>query len=422
VVEELVVSPGEKVPVGTLLARLRPQDGTPAEAGRERVAGPREPPREAPVPAPPSAPARAAAARLPPVARRAARPPAPGEAVGPLRASPAARRRAQELGIDLAAVTGRGPGGAVTLADVDRAAAAAPSPPHRLHVHPVARRIAGELGVDLATVRGTGAGGAVTKADVLAAAAARPAADRAGEPREVAAVTPPVPTPTATAALPATGLRRALAAAMERANREIPHYYLTTEIDLARSMAWLASANAQRPPAERLLPAALLLKATALALLEVPELNGFWVDGAFRPGPGIHLGVAVSRKGGEVVIPALHHVDRLSLAELMAALADLVRRARAGALRSSEVADATLTVTNLGELGVDSVLGVIYPPQVALVGFGRIRERPWAEGGMLAVRPLVVASLAADHRASDGYRGSRFLAALAARLQRPEEL
>jgi pyruvate dehydrogenase E2 component (dihydrolipoamide acetyltransferase) len=269
--------------------------------------------------------------------------------------------------------------------------------------------MAEELGLDLAAVAGTGAGGAVTKADVeraAAAAAAAAAATAAAAPRR----------------RPPGGLRKALAAAMERANREIPHYYLTIDIELSRALAWLAAENARRPVTERLLPVALLLKAVALAARRVPEMNGFWIDGAFRPGGGVHLGVAIARRSGEVVVPAIHDADALGLDQLMVALKSLVERARSGSLRSSEITDATLTVTNLGDLGADTVLGIVYPPQVALVGFGRIRERAWVEAGQLGVRPQVTASLAADHRASDGYRGGRFLAAVAAWLQKPEEL
>jgi pyruvate dehydrogenase E2 component (dihydrolipoamide acetyltransferase) len=209
---------------------------------------------------------------------------------------------------------------------------------------------------------------------------------------------------------------------MERSKREIPHYYLATEVDLGRALDWLAETNLARGVEERLLPAVLFLKAVAVAARQVPEMNGFWVNGAFEPGAGIHIGVAISRRAGDVVVPALFDVDRRSLPDLMSALRDLVRRARGGSLRSSEVSGATITVTNLGDLGVSSVFGIIYPPQVALVGFGRIEERPRAVDGMLAVRPAVAVSLAADHRASDGFRGARFLARVAALLAKPEEL
>jgi len=298
----------------------------------------------------------------------------------------------------------------------------APPATARVHASPVARKMAAALGVDLATVEGTGAGGAILKADVERAVqsprkekAARP--ERPERPAEVAA--PPAPSP---AAERAAGMRRAIAAAMARSKREIPHYYLANTIDLSHALGWLERENLARPVTERLLPAALLLRASALALHEVPELNGFWQDDAFRPGPGVHLGVGISLRGGGLVAPALHDADRKSLAELMTALRDLVQRARAGRLRSSELTDATITVTNLGERGVETVFGIIYPPQVALVGFGTIVERPWAEGGMVGARPTVTATLAADHRASDGHRGALFLAALDRLLQEPEAL
>jgi pyruvate dehydrogenase E2 component (dihydrolipoamide acetyltransferase) len=132
--------------------------------------------------------------------------------------------------------------------------------------------------------------------------------------------------------------------------------------------------------------------------------------------------VAIALRPSGLVAPAIRDTDKRSLTELMAALGDVVGRARAGTLRSSEMSDPTITVTNLGDQGVDSVFGVIYPPQVALVGFGTVRERPWAENGLLGVRSVVTATLAADHRVSDGHRGARFLAAIARILDRPEEL
>jgi pyruvate dehydrogenase E2 component (dihydrolipoamide acetyltransferase) len=216
-------------------------------------------------------------------------------------------------------------------------------------------------------------------------------------------------------------MRHAIGELMARSKREIPHYYLATTIDLAAATAWLAERNAQRPVTERLLPAALLLKATALAAKQVPALNGFWGAG-FQAAPAVHLGVAVSLRGGGLVAPAIHDTDALTVDELMAALRDLVERARAGRLRSSEMSDPTLTVTNLGDRGAEEVYGVIYPPQVALVGFGTITERPWAANGLLGVRATVRATLAADHRASDGHEGSRFLTIIDDLLQAPEAL
>jgi pyruvate dehydrogenase E2 component (dihydrolipoamide acetyltransferase) len=274
-------------------------------------------------------------------------------------------------------------------------------PPGRVRASPAARKLAEERGVDVASVHGTGPAGAVTREDVEKATRPEPSA-----PREK----------------PVEGMRLAIAAAMARSNREIPHYYLETRIDMSRALAYLREQNAALPLEERLLSVVILLKAVALALREVPELNGYWAEDALQRREEIHIGFAISLRKGGLVTPAVHDVDRKSLREIMASLRDLVPRARARRLRSSELTDATITVTNLGDLGVESVYGVIYPPQVALVGFGKVVEQPWAENGVLGVRPVVSATLAGDHRATDGARGAAFLDALARRLQEPEKL
>jgi pyruvate dehydrogenase E2 component (dihydrolipoamide acetyltransferase) len=268
--------------------------------------------------------------------------------------------------------------------------------PARTLSSPLARRRAAALGIDVATLAGTGPGHAVTADDVEAAVAVPH--DRADR----------------------RGTRHALATLMARSKREIPHYYLSTTIDMSAATAWLADTNADRPPAARVLPAALLLRASALAARAIPDCNGFWRDGDFRPADGVHLGVAINLRGGGVVAPAIHDADRLSVDEIMARLRDLVRRARAGGLRASEISEQTITVTNLGDQGAETVFGVIYPPQVALIGFGRIVERPWAANGMLAVRPVLTATLAGDHRANDGHQGGLLLAAIDRALQEPE--
>jgi pyruvate dehydrogenase E2 component (dihydrolipoamide acetyltransferase) len=280
----------------------------------------------------------------------------------------------------------------------EKAAVAAPPPPTRKPISPAARARAKELNVDLDKLAGTGPQGAITLEDVEKAAVPAKPADRASE------------------------MRKAIAAAMSRSKREIPHYYLSETVPMARAAAWLAQQNAQRPVTERLLMGVVQLKAVAQALAKAPELNGFFKDGAFVASKAIHLGVAISIREGGLIAPAIHDADKKSLTELMRDLSDLVARARAGSLRSSEMSDPTITVTNLGESGVEAVHGVIYPPQVAIVGFGRMSERPWVEDGAVGPRPLVTATLAADHRASDGMRGARFLAALRERLQHPEEL
>lgn len=286
----------------------------------------------------------------------------------------------------------------------------APPSGSRVHASPLARRVAADLGVDLSRLTGTGPEGAITREDVERAAA-RPAPAPAPEARPAAARGDKQAT-----------MRSAIAAAMERANREIPHYYLATRVDLSRALAWLAEQNASRPLAERVLPVALFLAAVGRAALEVPELNGFWRDGSFVPGEGVNVGVIISLRQGGILAPALRDVPRMSVTELFAEFRELVARARAGKLRSSDVAGGTITVTSLGDQGVETVYGVILPPQVALVGFGKISDQPFAEHGLLGVKPVVEITLAADHRASDGHRGGRFLAAIARLLQEPESL
>jgi pyruvate dehydrogenase E2 component (dihydrolipoamide acetyltransferase) len=276
-----------------------------------------------------------------------------------------------------------------------------------LRVSTVARRLAEELGIDLTSVQGSGPGGAIGLGDV------RRAARDAGQ--------QPVPARQAPADQ-ASAMRAAIAAAMTRSKREIPHYYLGTDIDIKAALDWLEAENRRRPVTERLLSAALLVKAVALAVRDVPEMNGSWVDDAFQPGQSVHVGVAISLRDGGLIAPAVLDADRKSLGEVMEAMSDLVMRARGGKLRSSELTDATITVTSLGEQGVDTVYGVISPPQVALVGFGEIVERPVAVDGMIGVRPVIRATLSADHRASVGHRGGVFLRRVRNLLQTPEDL
>jgi pyruvate dehydrogenase E2 component (dihydrolipoamide acetyltransferase) len=217
-------------------------------------------------------------------------------------------------------------------------------------------------------------------------------------------------------------MRRAIAAAMSRSKREIPHFYLDTTIPLGRALAWLERTNAGRPVAERMLPGVLFVKAVALALREFPELNGRWSEQGFVAAARIDVGMAITLRDGGLVAPAIHGTDTLPLPELMRRLRDLVARARSGGLRSSELAESTITVTSLGERGVERVTGVIFPPQVALVGFGKIVERPWIEGGAVVAAPVVTATLAADHRVTDGHRAARFLVALERLVQEPASL
>jgi pyruvate dehydrogenase E2 component (dihydrolipoamide acetyltransferase) len=314
------------------------------------------------------------------------------------------------VGAVLATLRETGETAAATPSTAPSAPEAAAAPAARTLVSPSARKRAAQLGVNPDTVRGSGVKGSVTLADIEAAAALREGSG--------AAATPSPP--------PALDrqkeMRKAIAAAMSRSKREIPHYYLSENIPMALALSWLQQRNEGLPITDRILPAVLQLKAVARALQRTPQLNGFYRDGAFEPAKAVHAGVAISLRGGGLVAPALHDVGGKSLEQLMRELADLVKRARAGSLRSSEMSDPTITVTNLGDQGVASVFGVIYPPQVALVGFGNVAVRPWVQAGELLAVPLVTATLAADHRVSDGHQGALFLAELREVLQQPQML
>lgn len=269
-----------------------------------------------------------------------------------------------------------------------------------LRVSPAARKMAQERGLDLNTVKGTGPAGSIVVHDVERAIAA------------------PV-----RRGLDLSKMRQAIAAAMARSKREIPHYYLATDIDMSRSLAWLQTVNAGRTPGDRLLPAVLTLKSVALAARSFPNFNGSFNSATgFAPATGVHLGVAIAVRGGGLAAPAIHGCDQLGLDELMAKLRDLVARTRDGRLRSSEMSDATLTVSSLGERGVETLYGVIYPPQVAIIGFGKITSKAVVSDGQLSAREVVTVSLAGDHRVTDGHLGSRFLRDIGTRLQEPEKL
>ncbi|MDM7944110.1 MAG: dihydrolipoamide acetyltransferase family protein [Hydrogenophaga sp.] len=328
-IARLVAEPGQEIPVGGMLAVLAGEGEDWQTLAAEPVTVPTAPTAEAP-PAPPASSA----------------PPAPAPAASRhTRVSPAARQRAQALGVDIEALAAQAGERAVTLADVERAASNPTAAPAR-----------------------------------------------------------------------STAMRAAIGAAMTRSWREIPHYHVGCEIVVEAPLRALEDFNRERPVAERVLFAAVLLRAVAQAVAQTPTLNGRFENGGFQPAGAVHLGVVTSLRGGGLVVPTVHDAHRLSLSELMAALRAVLERARNGQLRSSDLADSTLSVSHLGDLGAESVQGVIYPPQVALVGLGRVALRPAVVDGQVVAARTLHAVLTGDHRVSDGLVGSRFLAALSARL------
>ena len=273
---------------------------------------------------------------------------------------------------------------------------------------PAARRLASAKGVDLSTIQdGSGPKGAIRLSDVersLKSLSTKSSASAKPHPADTAP------------------MRMAIASAMARSKRDIPHYYLSHDIDLQAAGDWLKQININRTPGNRLLMGMLLLRASALAACKSPDMNGFWIDDAFQPSRQVHAGIVVSLRGGGLVAPALHDADRLDIDTLQQKAGEIVQRARTGRLRSSEVSDPTITITSLGDRGIDTLFGIIFPPQVAIVGFGTPRLRPAIVEGAVQARLMVTATLAADHRVSDGRSGARFLSEIAKFLQMPEAL
>jgi len=366
VIDEFLAETGQTLPVGAPLARIHLRGENPEVASDNRP----EVQDQAPKPARQTDPVKPAAARRP----KPETPRASPSADAPPPASPAARKLADRAGVELGAIAGTGPGGAILLADV-RARIETPD--------------------------------AATPDDCIEG--------------QMADVTDARPHP-AKPGLDMAAMRQAIAAAMSRSKREIPHYYLARTIDIQPATDWLAARNLGRDPEARILMGALFLRATTLAVTQVPELNGHFNDGVFRPSDAVHAGLAVAMRGGGLIAPAIRDAQTLGLDAMMAAIRDVVARARNGRLRNSEMTQGTITVSSMGDGGGDALYGVIYPPQVAIVGFGAPVRRPWVVDDTVLPRSTVTVTLSADHRVSDGRRGARLLGEIERLLKEPDKL
>ena len=275
-----------------------------------------------------------------------------------------------------------------------------PAPPpemasgDRQRVSPAARRRAAQIGFDLGSL---GTGKVISLDDLPTEAAAPKGA-------------------------PLSAMRQAISAAMTRSKREIPHYYLSDSIDLTVAEDFIAAYNADKAPDERLAIGVLYIRAVALAAQKYPEFNGHFENDNFIPGEAVHLGMAINLRGGGLVAPALHDATEGDLETLMARLKDLVARVRQGRFRARELSDPTITLTSLGDRGVAGITGVIFPPQVAIVGIGTPALRAAVVDGTIQPRQIAEITLAADHRVSDGHKGAQFLRRIIKLMQNPEQL
>ena len=300
-----------------------------------------------------------------------------------VKASPLARKIAEQHGVDIAQV--RTSRGKIEKADVLAHVSSRAS--GRALASPKARRLASERGVDLKVVRGSGPDGAVLAAD-LPAAAPRVAADGVGT------------------------VWRVMAERMTQSWTTAPHFYLVREVNASRLMAWRARVGKQVTYTD------LLVRLVAAALAQHPRVCVSWKDGAIVQHPEINIGLAVAIEDG-LVVPVIHRADTLSLAEIAARREELVTRAQSGKLRPPDITGGVFTISNLGMYGVDAFSAIVNPPQAAILAVGRIADRVVPVHGAPAVAPMMVLTLSCDHRALDGARGAQFLGALADLVEEP---
>lgn len=342
---------------------------------------------------------------------------------GRIPASPIARRLAKERGVAIESLAGTGPAGRVTEADVlawkPAAAAAAPTSPAReVPASPLARALASQLGVDLRIVRGSGPGGRVTKEDVEAAAAVRSAL-----PSEVEQLAPgPRPPGPSSQTIPLGAMRRTIAERMHASLQEMAQLTMAMDVGMDECVK-LRSQLIDEWQAEGIRPSYtdLVIKAVAKALRQHPGLNARFSPEGIELLADIHLGMAVALDGG-LVVPVVREVDLKQLKEIAAETSRLALAARDGKLGLDEMAGATFSVTTLGMAGVDFFTPIVNPPNVAILGVGRIRDAVAWDGDRPLRRQVMTLSLTVDHRAVDGAPGAAFLGAVRDLLEAPYRL
>jgi len=345
---------------------------------------------------------------------------------GRVKASPLARKIAEEHGVDLARI--KTASGKIEKADVLAFVQSqkAPAPRNGAAVRivaasPKARRLAAERGVELSALRGSGPGGAVLVVDVPVAAPVTTAPlTTAPLPTAPLPTAPPPPPP------PRRGegggregvstVWRIMAERMTASWTTAPHFYLVREVNVARLVAWLGTARKQT--GARITYTDLLVKLVAATLAQHPRVNVSWKDGALERHTEINIGLAVALEDG-LVVPVIAHADTLGLKDIAARREDLVARAQAGKLRPPDIQGGVFTISNLGMYGVDAFSAIVNPPQAAILAVGRIADRVVPVNGQPAVQPTMTLTLSCDHRALDGARGAQFLGALADLVEEP---
>jgi pyruvate dehydrogenase E2 component (dihydrolipoamide acetyltransferase) len=334
-------------------------------------------------------------------------------------ATPKARLLARENGIDLASLRGSGPEGRVQASDVLAACSAPAAAPQPVKATPLARRIAREAGIELAALKGRGAEGTISREDVDEAIRARetaqapPAAPAGGdlEPKPQAGEQ----------TIPHSALRRTIAERMSQSAFTAPHVTLTTEVDATNLVSARSQLNQELEGADKISYNALIAALVAKALAEHPNLNARWETDGIHLLPDVNIALAVDTDRG-LMTPVLRSVDKLNLPAVQAGYAALVARALSGKSLPDDFAGGTFTITNLGGLDIDGFTPIINPPQAAILGIGRIVEKPVARDGVVVIRPMVTLSLSFDHRVVDGAPAGKFLQRVKQLVERPVAL
>ena len=401
VMAKIVAEEGVAIPVGGLIAVMT----APGEAIPEDILTDAAIASAADSPAPAAAAVEAPEAPIP-----AAAAPADTEEI---RASPLARRLARERGFDLAIITGTGPGGRITEADIpEQGAAAAPaalaSSNGYIKASPLAKRLARERGIDLATLTGTGPGGRVIEVDVPEHAA--PAAAGSAAPATLVSDN-----------VELSRMRQAIARVTSDSKRDAPHFYVAVDVDMTKAMSFRRDLNDELDAENRVSVNDLIVKASAIAIGRHPKFNSFFRDDHLQMNAAINVGIAIALESG-LIVPGINGCERKSLVEIAAASRDLVSRANSGTLRNDEYSGTTFSVSNLGAFDIESFTAIIFPPHAAILAVGTVKEQPVVRDGELAIAQIMKATLSTDHRVADGAEAAQFLVEIKKLLQNPISL
>ena len=403
VLRKIVAQEGVIIPVGDLIAVITDAD----EPLPDEILPQGEPAAESPQPASTEA-------------GPTERPQQPSTATtsrdGEVRSSPIARRLAQERGIDLSQVTGTGPGGRIVEQDVlgyqaAAPAAAAPSA-GEVRASPIARRLARERNIELARVTGTGPGGRITEQDILGHEEAAPA---------TAAVAAAGVGDGAGPRVDLSRMRQTIARVTSDSKRETPHFYITSELDMTKAMEVRRDINDAVPAEQRVSVNDLIIKACAIAIERYPKFNAFFQGDHLRMNPSVNIGIAIALEAG-LIVPGINDCQTKTLLEIATASSDLISRANSGTLRNEEYSGTTFSISNLGMFDVDSFNAIIYPPHAAILAVGAVKEQPVARGGQVVVAQVMKATLSVDHRVADGAEAAQFLMEIKHLLENPVSL